>query len=239
MSASNRSSPENLGYLQDLELFRGLEETHLEQVVAAGATQRIAEDSFLYFQGDPAAHIYVLLEGRLKLSQVTPDGQQIILRYASPGEALGVVALLAEMDYPVSSQAAEDSLVLGWDRASLTRLMEAQPRLALNAVQIMASRTREFQDRVRELSTEKVERRIARTLLRLVRQAGRKVEGGVLIDLHLSRQDLAEMTGTTLYTVSRTLSSWEARGLIKAGREKVVILFPHGLVAIAEDLPET
>jgi CRP-like cAMP-binding protein len=96
---------------------------------------------------------------------------------------------------------------------------------------------RDFQDRVRELSTERVERRIARALIRLVRQAGKKVQEGVLIDLPLSRQDLAEMSGTTLFTVSRTLSQWESKGLIQSGRERVVVRNPHGLVSIAEDLP--
>jgi CRP-like cAMP-binding protein len=74
-------------------------------------------------------------------------------------------------------------------------------------------------------------------LLRLARQAGRKVENGVLLDLPLSRQDLGEMTGTTLYTVSRIMSNWEQNGLIETGRERVVICNPHGLVTIAEDLP--
>ena len=74
-------------------------------------------------------------------------------------------------------------------------------------------------------------------LLRLVRQVGRKVEGGILIDLPLTRQDLAEMTGTTLYTVSRILSRWEQENLVETGRERVLICYPHGLTRIAEDLP--
>jgi CRP-like cAMP-binding protein len=82
-----------------------------------------------------------------------------------------------------------------------------------------------------------VERRIASALIRLTRQTGKRTERGVLLDLPLSRQDLAEMTGTTLYSVSRTLSGWEQQGLIESGRERIVILSPHGLVTIAEDLP--
>ena len=86
------------------------------------------------------------------------------------------------------------------------------------------------------LATERVERRVARALLRLVGQAGTKTEGGVLIDFPLSRQDLAELTGTTLHTVSRILSSWEHKGIIESGRRRIVICQPHGLVTIAEDL---
>jgi CRP-like cAMP-binding protein len=82
-----------------------------------------------------------------------------------------------------------------------------------------------------------VAQRVARTLLRLARQAGQREEEGVLIGLPLSRENLAEMTGTTLYTVSRILSGWEEQGLVEAGRERVLIRLPHALVAIAEDLP--
>jgi CRP-like cAMP-binding protein len=101
---------------------------------------------------------------------------------------------------------------------------------------LLAGRLQELQDRYRELATERVERRVARALLRLARQTGRKVENGVLIDFPLTREDLAEMTGTTLYTVSRILSGWEKEGLIETGRQRVLIRSPHGLVAIAEDL---
>ena len=75
-------------------------------------------------------------------------------------------------------------------------------------------------------------------LLRLARQTGKRVDAGILLDLPLSRQDLGEMTGTTLYTISRILSQWEQNGLIQTGRERVVICNPHGLVTIAEDLPD-
>jgi CRP-like cAMP-binding protein len=103
----------------------------------------------------------------------------------------------------------------------------------------LSVRLQELQDRLREMSTERVERRIARALLRLVSKLGRKAETGVLIDLPLSRQDLANMTGTTLYTVSRILSRWDEEGIIESGRDKVVIKHPPRLVAIAEDLPQT
>jgi CRP-like cAMP-binding protein len=109
--------------------------------------------------------------------------------------------------------------------------------LGLNGLRLVAGRFQELQKRYRELATERVERRIARALLRLARQTGRRTEGGVLLDLPLSRQDLGEMTGTTLYTVSRTLSSWEQQRLIETGRERIIIRNPHGLVSIAEDLP--
>lgn len=169
--------------------------------------------------------------------QVTPAGQQVIMRYISPVKEFGVIAMLSGAVYPVSAQAVDDSTALYWNKASLKELMDQIPGVAINALQTLADRVSEFQDRIRELTTERVERRIARALLRLAQQTGRKVQDGVLVDLLITRQDIAEMTGTTIYTVSRTMSQWETHGIIKSGREKIIIRRPHQLVVIAEDLP--
>ena len=229
--------PKTLAQIKSVLLFTGLDDQQLEQVLHAGIQRNIPAETYLYMQGDEAETFLLLVKGRVKLSQVTLEGHQVILRYAAPGESFGVIAALSGTDYPVAAQTVEDSQVLSWNQATMQRLMSQYPIIALNALRIMSERVREFQDRIRELSTERVERRIARALIRLARQTGRKVDEGVLIDLALTRQDLAEMTATTLYTVSRTLSQWESKGLIKSGREQVIIRFPHGLVAIAEDLP--
>jgi CRP-like cAMP-binding protein len=232
-----QANPEEIQFLESVPLFGELSEVQLEQVLAAGHRRNFSARSFVYLQGDPAERFYLLLEGRIKLSQVTAEGQQVILRYAAPGEAFGVIAVLSRAHYPVSAETVEDSQLLVWDQQSMRLLMERLPQVGLNALAILATRVREFQDRVRELSTERVERRIARALIRLARQTGRKTEAGILIDLPLTRQDLAEMTGTSLYTVSRTLSNWESQGLVQSKREQVTITYPHGLVSIAEDLP--
>jgi CRP-like cAMP-binding protein len=190
-----------------------------------------------FHQGDPAEMIYIPVQGRLKLTQVTPEGHEVILRYVGVGEMSGATAVFGDTAYPASAETMGETSVLGWDNETMVELIEHYPRLGLNILHLLSARLQELQDRLRELSTERVERRVARALLRLVSQLGRKAETGVLIDLPLSRQDLANMTGTTLYTVSRILSRWEEEGIIEAGREKVLIKHPPRLVMIAEDLP--
>jgi len=227
----------NANILQTVPLFKNLRPDELKKVAEAAVSRSVDTDSYLFMQGDPAESVYVVTGGRFQLVQVNPEGQQIILRYSVPGDAMSLTAVLNETVYPASALAVEPSKTLGWDRATMRHLIERHPAIAYNAIRILGQRVYEFQERVRELSTERVERRIARALIRLARQAGRKTEEGVVIDLPLSRQDLAEMTGTTLFTVSRTLSGWETRGLIQSKRERITIRFPHGLVQIAEDLP--
>jgi CRP-like cAMP-binding protein len=125
-----------------------------------------------------------------------------------------------------------------WSRARIADLAARYPDLAFNAMRIMSGRTVELQERLQEIQSERVEGRVAHALARLALQAGRRTAEGVEIDFPLSRQDLADMTGTTLHTVSRTLSAWEARGIVAGRRRKVVILRPHELVVIGQNLPK-
>ena len=228
---------QDISYLARNELFRELRPSELASVARAGRRRRAKADAFLFRQGDPGSALYILVEGQVKISQLTPEGHQVLLRVAGPGDMLGAVAVLENERYPATAQAADDCRLLAWDGPAMLALMQRFPQVAINALRIVSSRVREFQDRYRELATERVERRLARALLRLAGQAGRKVEDGVLIDLALTRQDLAEMTGATRFTVSRMLSEWEGQGIIEASRERVLIKRPHNLVIIAEDLP--
>jgi CRP-like cAMP-binding protein len=218
-------------------LLRGLSDEALKQVLASANTKNLEGGAFFFREDEPATHAFILLEGKVKLIQVTVDGRQVILGYLVPGRVYGIIAVLKKVTYPVSAQAVGKCKALVWNQETISNLMDQYPHIALNALRIMSGQIREFQNRVRDLSTKRVEQRIARAILRLARQSGKKIEEGVLIDLPLSRQDLAEMTGTTLYTVSRTLKEWEKQELIQSQRQRVVITFPHGLVTIAEDLP--
>lgn len=226
-----------LGILEASGLFAGVEEDLLERVYSAAYRRRLRAHEYLFHQGEEAHTFYMLVEGRGRLLQVTPEGHQVIIRYVGPGDGVGIIVALSEVPYPLSCEAVTGCEVLAWDRVSTLRFMEESSILALNGLRMVANRFRDLQHRYQELATERVERRVARTLLRLTRQTGKRVEEGVLLDLPLSRQDLGELTGTTLYTVSRILSRWEQDGLISTGRERVIVCKPHGLVAIAEDLP--
>jgi CRP-like cAMP-binding protein len=101
--------------------------------------------------------------------------------------------------------------------------MERYSTLAFNALRILADHNQSLQQRYQELLTEKVEQRVAQALIRLTEQLGQPVPNGILIDLPLSREELAEIAGTTLYSVSRILSKWEEQRWVESGRERVVV----------------
>lgn len=233
----NMNSEQIREVVRQSSLFRQVSPQGFEQVMASGVLRSVEEDGYFFMQGDPARYAYVLLEGRVKMLQYTPNGQQIVLRMITPGQTYGGIALLnPSAGYPATAQAVEDSLAMAWDSEHLRQLAAQEPSISLNTMQLMHNYITELQERQQALVSGRVEQRIARILLKLAAQTGKKVEEGVLIDIPLTRQDIAQMSGTTLFTVSRTLNEWERQGLLKIGRERVVICNPHGLVRLADDL---
>ncbi len=222
--------------VENVRLFKGLTDASRDEVVGMAQSLRREKGKDFFRQGESARKFFVLRRGRIKVSQITSEGHQIVVRYAGPGEMFGCVPLHGGKEYPATATAVSESEALCWDHSSFDRLIERYPRIAINALELVGEELAGFRARYQELATERVEQRVARALLRLVRQAGKKVEGGVLIEFPLSRQDLAELTGTTLHTVSRTLSVWEQQKIIKSGRKKIIICKPHELISLAEDL---
>ncbi len=222
-------------HLRQVSVFQNATDEDLKLIASQGIERSIEEGEFFFFQGDPAAYLYVLISGRAKLMQSNPAGQQVNLRTINEWQMFGALGAVREAaTYPASAQALENSTALALKSEYLHELIQTRPYLSFDLMKLMTGYIQEMQERYRELATEKVERRIARALLRLAAQMGTKGENG--IELSFTRQDLAEMSGTTLYTVSRTLSDWERKGLVEAGRERVMIRNPHGVVSIAEEL---
>ena len=216
-------------------MFEGLAPEALDGILREARAVRHAKNSAVFEQGAEADAFFVLLNGHVRASKTTPNGQQVVVRYVTPGETFGVAVAIGLSHYPATATAVDDSVVLAWPSSAWPRLVAEHPALASNTLQTVGARLQDSHTRVIEMSTEQVERRVARALLRLAQQAGRKVEAGIEIDFPISRQDIAEMTGTTLHTVSRILSAWEDRGLVAGGRQRIVIRDPHKLFTLTED----
>lgn len=214
--------------------FEGLTPAQQEDVLSEAQSLRYAKGADVFQQDQQAQSFFLLLHGHLRVYRLTPDGQQVVVRYISPGEIFGVAMALGRTTYPATATAVVDSVALVWPNAAWPRLSQKYPALLANTLRTVGSRLQDAQTRVVEMSTEQVERRIAHALLRLAQQSGRKVETGIQIDFPISRQDVAEMTGATLHTVSRVLSAWEERGLVESGRQKITLRDPHRIFMLAE-----
>jgi CRP/FNR family transcriptional regulator, nitrogen oxide reductase regulator len=222
----------------DLPMFDGLAPEQIDQMLQEAQSVRYPKGTNVFQQDEEAHSFFILLHGHLRVFKLTPDGQQVVVRFVSPGEVFGVAMAIGRKTYPATAHAVVDSIALVWPSAAWPRLVATHPGLAVNTLQTVGSRLQDAHTRVVEMSTEQVERRIAHALLRLAQQSGRKVEAGVVqIDFPITRQDIAEMTGATLFTVSRVLSAWESQGLVAGGRQRIMIREPHKLLLLAEGLP--
>jgi CRP-like cAMP-binding protein len=220
-----------------LPLFAGLGGDELAAVLREARSLRVPKNATVFEQGAEADSFFVLLHGHVRASKMTPAGEQVVVRYVATGETFGVATAIGLTRYPATATAVDDSVVLAWPSAAWPRLVEQYPSLAASTLRTVGARLQETHTRVVEMSTQQVEQRVAHALLRLAKQSGRKVEAGIEIDFPISRQDIAQMTGTTLHTVSRLLSGWEQRGLIESGRQRIVLREPHKLVVLAEQAP--
>ncbi len=217
-----------------LPIFAGVETNALADIVREAQSLRYPKGSSVFQQDEEASSFFILLHGHLRVMKITPDGQQVVVRFVTPGEIFGIAMAMGRTTYPATAISVVDSVALAWPSAAWPRLVARHPSLAVNMMQTVGGRLQDAHTRVIEMSTEQVERRVAHALLRLAQQAGRKGEDGILIDFPISRQDVAEMTGTTLHTVSRLLSAWEDQGLVDSGRQRISIRNPHKLFLLAE-----
>jgi CRP-like cAMP-binding protein len=215
--------------------FSGLSPEGLDQLLSAARSARYAKDAEIFSQGEEARQFFLLLSGHIRVVQTSPEGHQVVARYINEGELCGIAVAMGLDAYPATAVAAVDCVALFWPNSSWAALQTQFPSFGASVYQTVGSRLRDTQARVMELASEQVEQRIANAILRLVDQAGRKTEDGIEIDFPITRQEIAEMTGTTLHTVSRLLSSWEDQGLVRGGRQKVTVTDPHGLLLVAEN----
>lgn len=223
-------------FLSTNAVFTELSRRAIGELLDLSTLRTISAGGHFIQQGDPAAIFHVLVQGRVKLLQVTPDGHQVLARYVGPGQEFGLVSLVGGYTYPRTVEAVDECAALAWSGEELAHSCARFPQLGLNALRIMVNRNQEMQRRYQELLTNRVEQRVAQALLRLVDQAGLPVENGTLIDIPLTRADLAEFTGTTLFSVSRILRRWQLDGLLDTSRKRIVLCDFPGLHEIADPL---
>lgn len=223
--------------LRSLDLFKPLSDEQLTAALLGASPCRLEAGAVAYGQGAPGAHFFVLLSGCLKVTQVTDDGEQIVVRYVNPGDMFGLACAMGQSCYPATVLAVQESVCLAWPATAWGGFTASHPQLAAMALQTMGQRLQDAHQRIQELSNDEVEQRVARTILRLVKQSGQPTQDGIDVGFPITRQDIAEMTGTTLHTVSRLLSDWKQRGIVTSRRKRIVLRLPDALARLCEHAP--
>jgi CRP-like cAMP-binding protein len=220
--------------LERSELFQGLPRAALAQVTQTARLRRLKKKTVVFSQGDSGVRAHLVISGCVRISQSGSDGGQVIIRFIGPHETFGTISLFTDGRYPADAVTVEETVEASWSEAELLALMAEQPQIAINVVRFIGRRLQEVQDRVRELSTQTAERRVAHAVLRLARQAGHGTTGGTAIAFPLRRKDVAHISGTSLYTASRILTGWSKAGLLASRSQRLTLRKPMDIQRIAE-----
>ena len=216
---------EKIEYFQQLPLFAGLKTNELERITSYFHEKEYKKGEYIFFEGDEEPGIYIILEGLIKLIKETTDGKTVIVRLATKGDVFGWLVL--GENKPTSTYTAQsltNSKVLHISNTDFLRLLSEYPALAVRITCEATKMVLEAYERLKSLAAEKVEGRIASILLELARKIGKEEDGKIVIKAPITRQDLAEMTGTTVETAIRIMSKWKKEGIINTERNKIEIL---------------
>ncbi len=220
--------------LAALPVFAGLSDRDWEKVGDFFSERHYQKDDYIFLEGEAPEALYVVKTGKVKVLRHSTDGKDVVLRMAGPGQLLGSVAVFDGGGYPGTAQAIEECALLVIGRNDCLTLVSRYPVFALTVINDMGLRLRSSAEQIRSLAVERVEQRIARTLLKLGQTAGADTPEGRVIELPLTRQDVADMTGTTVETAIRVMSRFRREELIFTRRGKVVLVDLDALQAIAE-----
>jgi CRP-like cAMP-binding protein len=189
-----------------------------------------SRDATIFVEDDPLHSVYLVAAGTVKTIRHSVVGKLVILQMASPGDVLDGLGSAPGSTHSFTARALSQCAVLSWDVALFESLSDRFPALRRNSIRLLVRRLRMLEGRFHELATERVPQRLARVLLRLIVQAGGSVRSS---PVNFSCEELAQMAGTTLFTVSRLLCDWAAQGIIQPERSAILVENLPGLIAIA------
>jgi len=209
--------------LKSISLFSPLGDAELKEVAPYLTQVSFRKRDVIFSEGDPPDWLYIVVEGKIKITKISQDGKEIILEVIQPLDFFGGVAVLKGFPYPANGVAMEDSKLLKISRSHLMRILDRFPNLMHCMALQLGERMKGSHETLKNIALERVESRIASLLLKLSDKAGAKVNDGIRIEMKLTKQDIAEMVGTTVETSIRTMSKFKKLGVITEKDGKVII----------------
>jgi len=211
-------------------IFSTLNDDELAELASLAIKRSFVPDEFIFWDGDAPDWFYIVAEGKVKVFKHSSSGKEFIIAFFGPGEMFGEVAVFENKPYPASAQAVAETKVLEIKREDFLSFLAHRPEVALRIINVLGGRLRDAQSRLRDLAAERVEQRLARTLLMLSSKLGPT--------LPFTRQEVADMTGTTTETAIRLMSRLKDGGIIRSVRGKTIILDEAKLRSLSEGSPQ-
>lgn len=220
--------------LRTMPIFGRLSSADRKAIADVSVVKAFTRGETIFEQESPSA-FYAIASGRVKVFKMMPSGKDVILEVFGPGDPLGAVAAYMERPFPASASALEDTVCIVIPRDAFFRLLESQPSLVRGLLLGMTTRLVELTNRLAEMTGGHIEPRFARLFLKLASEMGRADRGGTFIPLALSRQELADMTGTTIETCIRIMSRWNKEAIVRTEKDGFVVLDRRSLERLAAD----
>jgi len=224
-----------LELLQQVPMYRRLSEEDRRHLAATARLRAFAKGTTIFAEADPSHFFYIVATGRVKVFKTTAAGRDVILEIFAAGDPLGAVAVYEGRPYPASAVALEDTtcIVIGHD--AFFALLEERPSLVRGILSGLTLRLVELTDRLAGLSGVRVETRFAKLFLKLVSEMGTATPEGAFVPFPLSRQELADLTGTTIETSIRIMSRWGKDDIVRTGKDGFTVLDRSALEALAAE----
>jgi CRP/FNR family transcriptional regulator len=219
--------------LKKIELFKNLTNEELKELAPYLVAERHKKKETVFSEGEPPEWFYIVSSGKVKITKLSHEGKEIILEVISPTDIFGGVAVIRGFPYPANAVAMEDTEVLKISRKNLMRLVDRFPNLMYCMALQLGDRMKSSYDSLKNIALERVEARIAALLLKLAGKVGVQTKDGLLIDMRLTKQDVADMVGTTVETSIRTFSKFKKQGLVSDTDGKIVIKDKEGLAELS------
>lgn len=210
-------------------IFSGLDPAELGELAKLTVESSFDADSFVFLEGDDAEWFYLVREGRVRILKQSPSGKEFTVAFFGPGEMFGEVAAFSGRPYPASAQAMTRATVLGIQRKAFLSFLSSRPAVALKIINVLGERLREAHERLRDLVAERAEQRLAKVMLMLTSKVG--------AILPFTRQEIADMAGTTTETAIRVMSRLRQSGIIRSTRGKIIVLDETKLRLLSEGPP--
>lgn len=210
-------------------IFSGLNDEDLNALSKLAVSHSFEAGEFVFWEGDAPNEFYVVSSGRVKVLKHSSQGKEFVVAFFGPGEVFGEVAVFEERPYPASAQAVSDSELLGIGKDRFVAFLSSHPEVSLRIINMLGGRLRDAQNRLNALAGERAEQRVAKTLLMLSSKLGQS--------LPFTRQEIADMSGTTIETTIRVMSRMKSGGIIRSHRGKTDILNETRLRLLSEGPP--
>jgi CRP-like cAMP-binding protein len=207
--------------VQHFPLFDHVTSADCREIVSLAHECEFSRRQAIFLRGDPVRNAILLTSGSAKITQLGQNGAEVIVRIVKPGDVVGMTTFCEQCNHRSTAQTVSDSTAFVWESSVFEALIFRFPALLRNIIRMVAQRLEELEERFRGVSTENAAQRLGHELVRLFNQVGRRANG--TIEINLSRGELAQLSGTTLFTVNRLLSEWNERGMVRARRETVSV----------------